>query len=493
MLETVRAYGLERLAEAGEEAAVRDAAARYYLAYAESADPQLRTSTQARWFRALTAEQDNLNAAVRWSVARGDAGLALRFVRSLGYYWVQRGHGEADALCRAVLALPPPPLTQALAEARVICALLAAGWNWDIELIRQPLQEALAALSEFGPDYETIHPLVAMAEPVLLSYDGDMEQAQRHFARYPTASDPWLCAVGKVYHASYALTLGNLEGAEESCRAGLAELRALGEQWGVAMALTQLAEFTELRGDHAASARSLSEAVAIGRELGMWGDRSYVEARLALVRARAGDLDRGREELALAGRAAASRGATVDTDRWVAYMRAELAALAGDHAEAARCCEDVLAVIEGNAARWWESLRAVVRARLAIALLDQGDQGDQGEQGEQGRAADLLRQALDAAERWWDRPTLAAVLDACAVYAQFRAAAPDPELSARLLGAAAAARGAVDESSLDGRRARQAALAALGGERFGRACAAGRGDDCESAVALARQLFAGGR
>ena len=27
----------------------------------------------------------------------------------------------------------PPPLTRELAEARVICALLAAGWTWDID------------------------------------------------------------------------------------------------------------------------------------------------------------------------------------------------------------------------------------------------------------------------------------------------------------------------------------------------------------------------
>ncbi len=46
----------------------------------------------------LTAEQDNLNAAIRWATGRGDAASALRFVRALGYFWVQRGHGEADAL-----------------------------------------------------------------------------------------------------------------------------------------------------------------------------------------------------------------------------------------------------------------------------------------------------------------------------------------------------------------------------------------------------------
>ena len=59
MLETVRAYGLERLAETGDETATRDAFARYYLDFAETADPLLRTADQIRWFRELLAEQDN--------------------------------------------------------------------------------------------------------------------------------------------------------------------------------------------------------------------------------------------------------------------------------------------------------------------------------------------------------------------------------------------------------------------------------------------------
>ena len=59
MLETVRAYALERLAEAGEETTVRAALRRYFCELAETADPLLRTADQMRWFRLLSAEQDN--------------------------------------------------------------------------------------------------------------------------------------------------------------------------------------------------------------------------------------------------------------------------------------------------------------------------------------------------------------------------------------------------------------------------------------------------
>jgi predicted ATPase/DNA-binding SARP family transcriptional activator len=486
MLDTVRAYALERLAEAGEETATREAAARYYLGFAETADPQLRSKAQAHWFHALTAEQDNLNAAIRWAIARQDAETALRFVRALGYYWIQRGHGEADALARGVLAMTPPPLTQQIAEARVICSLLAAGWAYDIDGIRQPLTEALEALNSFGADYGAFHPLVAMAEPVVMQYDGATDQAQQQFERYITAGDPWLRAIGKVYLSAYAQSLGTLDGAEDNCRAGLAELRALGEQWGVAMALTQLAEFTELRADHATSIAAITEAVAIGREIGIWGDLTYVEGRLAVIHARAGDLDRAHAELGQVRQAVEARGGKVDTDHWVAFMRAELASLAGDYAEAARCCEAVLTSIADHRARWWQSLRATVQARLAVAALKQG---------QAGRCVRLLAESLDYTASWWEHPALATVLEACAVYAlgrdphgeADRAAAA--ERAARLLGAAHAVRGAFDESSLDAPPARAQARATLGPKAFTAAYESALASTYESAIALVRELL----
>ena len=480
MLDTVRAYGLQRLAEAGEETEIRDAAARYYLDLVEAADPLLRTSTQARWFRVLNAEQDNINAAIRWVTVRGDAGSALRFVRSLGYYWAQRGHGEADALCREVLAMTPPPLTRELAEARVICALLAAGWMWDIESVRGPLTEALAALGEFDGQ-GTGHPLVAMAEPVLLQYDGAMDRAQAQFERYIDSSDPWLRAVGQAYLSTYGFSLGTPDSAEEHCRAALAELRRLGEQWGVSLALTQLAEFTELRAEHAASIQALTEAVAIGREIGAWGDLSYVEARLALIRGRAGDLAMARAEMTRLERKVAARGGHMDSDRWIAHMRAELAWREGDYAESVRCAATMLDALGDTQAPWWQSLRAQVKARLAAALLRQGNRD---------RCGELLEEALDDAAAWTEHPSLATVRDASAAYLLARGGGADAERAARLLGAAHAVRGAFDESSPDAPAARDAARAVLGPRAYLAAYASSRGLGYEQAAALGREALA---
>ncbi len=190
---------------------------------------------------------------------------------------------------------------------------------------------------------------------------------------------------------------------------GLAELRAIGEQWGVSMALTQLAEFTELRAEHAASISALTEAAAIGRELGVWGDLTYVEARLALIHARAGDLGRGpgRASPGSSGWSAA-RGGRMDSDRWVA-LHARRAGLAGGRLRRRR---PVLPrrswPLLGDAqARWWQSLRAQVKARLAAALLRQGDPA---------RCRALLARRLTRPGPGREHPALAAVLDACAAY-----------------------------------------------------------------------------
>jgi predicted ATPase/DNA-binding SARP family transcriptional activator len=483
MLETVRAYALERLTEAGEADTVRDALACFFCELAETADPLLRTADQMRWFRLLSAEQDNTHAALRWAVARGDAGTALRLVRALGYYWVQLGHGEGDGLAREVLALTPPdPPTKATAEARVICAMLAAGWSYDLESVKEQLIEAVAGIAAWADDPGDLHPLAAMGEPLLLQFTGGREQVEALYDRYATAGDPWLRAMGRFYRAQHASEMGRVDGVEEELRVALREFRAMGERWGIALVLTILADVIDLRADDAATIAALEEAVAIGRELNAWGDLSYVEARLALVRARSGDLARGRSELDRIGRATLTRRGQIDIDRWVTFMRAELAWREGDPAVVVDCCTQVLAAFDSYQAVWWEALRARIRSRLALAVLAQGDEA---------RCRELLDAALRAAAAWTEHPALAGVLDACACYTLRRpglaptagpaptvdpapTAGPAPtaitagraELAARLLGAAHAVRGAFDESSLDAPQARAAARDALGPVAF---------------------------
>ena len=70
MLETVREFGLERLADSGEEAAIRAAHAAYCLALAERTAPLVRGSGARAALAALEREHGNLRAALAWFEAR---------------------------------------------------------------------------------------------------------------------------------------------------------------------------------------------------------------------------------------------------------------------------------------------------------------------------------------------------------------------------------------------------------------------------------------
>jgi predicted ATPase len=80
MLETIRAYALERLEHSGEGELCRRLHAEYYLALAEQAAPALVGPDQGRWLAHLDLEHNNLRAALGWSLqepGRAPIGLAI--------------------------------------------------------------------------------------------------------------------------------------------------------------------------------------------------------------------------------------------------------------------------------------------------------------------------------------------------------------------------------------------------------------------------------
>ncbi|HZZ55344.1 MAG TPA: BTAD domain-containing putative transcriptional regulator, partial [Trebonia sp.] len=482
MLETVRAYGLERLAEAGEETAVRDAMAAYYLDFAETADPLLRTGQQRTWHRALTAEQDNINAALRWAIARRDAATALRFVRALGFYWTQRGRGEGDALAREVFALEPPGDSLLMTEARVACAVMTVSATLNLTEVREPLAAAIESLTRFADAGQPIHPMAAAAVPLVAMFDRDTDTAIAAIDRYAKSSDdPWMRATGRMYRSTYAANAGRLDGAEADCAAALEQFRAIGDPWGIAVCLYQMAEFAALRADHARAVAALAEAEQIGLEIDAWGDRAYIIGSLAVARARAGDVDGARADLGRAERAAAARSQD-NADEWLILSAAEVEWRAGDLAAAARRCEAALAGVakRDKDTAWWVAVRAQSQARLAMITLEVG--------GDAGRCRDLLAEALPAAAGWVENPPLAAVIDSVAAAVVERDGAA--EAAAALLGAAHTVRGAFDESSPVAPRVRKTARRALGDAAFDGAYSRGRELDREAALELAGRALA---
>src|SRR5438093_12052914 len=78
LLETLRQYGQERLAESGEADAIRDRLFAYYLALVKTAHTEVGAPRQRDgWLKRLDADNDNIRRALTWGRER-DPRAALR-------------------------------------------------------------------------------------------------------------------------------------------------------------------------------------------------------------------------------------------------------------------------------------------------------------------------------------------------------------------------------------------------------------------------------
>jgi predicted ATPase/DNA-binding CsgD family transcriptional regulator/DNA-binding XRE family transcriptional regulator len=97
MLETIREYGLECLASCNELEQNQRAHAQYYLQFAEEAEIHLFDVQQKEWFDRLERDQDNLRAALHWSLRMEEEEtsqreeIALRLAGTLVRFWTVRG------------------------------------------------------------------------------------------------------------------------------------------------------------------------------------------------------------------------------------------------------------------------------------------------------------------------------------------------------------------------------------------------------------------
>jgi predicted ATPase/transcriptional regulator with XRE-family HTH domain len=92
LLETLREYAQERLAESGQADDLREAHAVFFLALAEQRAATDWNGHDVRYLDQLEVEHENLRAALQWFADRGDAERGLRLSSALGIFWFIRGY-----------------------------------------------------------------------------------------------------------------------------------------------------------------------------------------------------------------------------------------------------------------------------------------------------------------------------------------------------------------------------------------------------------------
>ena len=221
VLETLRAYGRDRLRENGvyEDCASRHA--RYYTELAQRAAAGMHTADEKAWVERMLPDYDNLRVAFEHAIADSDIDTALALVTSLPEFVHLRIGYESSGWAERLVELTDPD--HSLYPAVVGFAARGA-WNRG----EQSRARTLAALAGGRPPVRgngrVAYPGDVLADVVL--YEGDATAALAHYdgevSRARKDDDPirlvWTLFYVAICHAALRNPEDGLAAAQESVR-----------------------------------------------------------------------------------------------------------------------------------------------------------------------------------------------------------------------------------------------------------------------------------
>ncbi len=262
LLEIVREYGLDKLADSGEVLDVRERHRDYYAQQAKRFAAEWMGPDQLAWVRRLRRERANRRAALEYCASQPDeAIIGLRMAADINQYWLLRGlYVEASYWLDRLLASVPQPCLERLSGLRMDARFALMRSN--TEASHALLAEATELAEELGDDTERSY--LALLRGIEAVFTGDLPQAITLLRAALTG----FRAAGEVPGELEALCFLGLslgvQGQREQALALLDEclqvsLR-LGEQFWCALALWSLAHIEVLYDE------GLERAETSGRE-----------------------------------------------------------------------------------------------------------------------------------------------------------------------------------------------------------------------------------
>lgn len=365
LLDTVRDYVLDRLADSGDLVAARAAHAGYFAGLADEARVELRGPEWLRWERRLQVENDNLWAALAYAREERDAGVASR-LGALGLYFVL---GERVSEGRRFLELAlaasgeVAPVERRIEQVSVLCYLACEELDLAGALAAGERALALAATVDAPRELG----LAQLASALALAQSGRMDEADAlardAIATLEAAGDDWGAAAAGIIRATGAAAGGDV--------ATVAEMTAVINRHADAIdydafrvpGLLLEAWVAERRADHATAAEAYRRALGLSARIGFGDHAAFALAELGSIALAAGDM-REAEELERQALATADAAHATWPAAHARVKLAHIATAAGDAAEAARLHRQVLE---------WSQAQRPHEARESLFLALGGD------------------------------------------------------------------------------------------------------------------------
>jgi predicted ATPase/class 3 adenylate cyclase len=231
MLETIREYAGERLADSGRADVLALRHAEYFADLSERAEPEFIGEDQTAWLDRFGREHENVRAALGWCLRSGQAEPGLRIAAAIWRFWQQRGH-------------------------------LIEGRQWLADLLSLP--------AAAGPTM--LRGRAAGAAGSLAYWQNDIPEAQRRYEESLTIARASGDAVA-MFDASFNLAFlpwfrGDVDESWSLLQECMRAARELGDERRIAEAASGLAYAAFQRGDYEAALSLNEEAIALARKAG---------------------------------------------------------------------------------------------------------------------------------------------------------------------------------------------------------------------------------
>jgi predicted ATPase/class 3 adenylate cyclase len=273
-LETIREFASERLVESGERDDIARRQAEQALALVTEAEPALVGKDHLVWLVRLSAEHDNVRAALRWASDDGDALLGVRIAAAIWRFWQLRGHiREGREWLSLLLAKVAPDTDPAILAAAHTAAGNLAYWQADTVAGRAYYERALeldtALVNErrIADDVRNLG-FIAMQEK-------NPQLAQQHFreslSRWEALGDRFQIAEAQSSLGASAMILGDTEVAGDLMRLAFPVMIEFGVLPRAADTSMALSIVSARNGDLREAATYARQAIEIVQRI---GDRS---------------------------------------------------------------------------------------------------------------------------------------------------------------------------------------------------------------------------
>ena len=268
LLETIRQYAREKLAESGEGERVRAHHLNYFLELTKRAEPELYGAAQVEWLHKLEDEHANVRAALEWSL-QGNIALGQQLAAASWWSWSLRGHlSEGYEWLGRMLAVSPQN------NETPIRAKLLSGAGWlaamldYIEQSEAYAEKSIALYRQIGDKNGMAFSLATLATRAYRrsDYDQATKLAEESRALYAEVRNKWGLRHVAGLLGYVAEAQGNLEQAQKLYEESLMLAQELGDKDGIGWTLYLLGRLAHSQGNDAQAIKLLEEGLQFARE-----------------------------------------------------------------------------------------------------------------------------------------------------------------------------------------------------------------------------------